>query len=781
MRFLILALLLFANSIAGAATNYFQEPAAPITRLLTTSPPPTPLVHARSGHLALLQEEQVISMERLHTPRLGLAGLRLDPVTRITGIEPMIQRVDIVDTRAGRQQNLQHWVAGEKARFEFVQFSPDGQKLSALKVQTGQPSQLWLYDIPSGQARMLSDTINPAWGKPYRWLDDNGLLCRMRAENGRSLPQPVSGPVGMQHSGKPMPTRTYTNLLETPFDDAQFEYYFSVDLARVDIDGHAQRLPIEGGLITRVAAAPDGNHILIRRLIPPFSRLVPARRFPGVVEVWNIATGERLYQSSPMGFGVESPVSDTADPASITWAPYLPVTAGYIYPVENADGSTEYQWRTLQAPFNQVEQKILARSPRPIRRFGWTSGNTPWYVETYSSGTCVDIKVILSDGEKTLWSGDPSDRYENNGTAIKLDGDSGPVLEVNGAIFISGTGLSSEGIRPYLDRINLKTHAKKRLFLAEEGVHETVLAVLDPVAEIFLTSRETETTPPSFFRVQPGRRTTLFATPNPYPQLDNVERKLISYFRADGVKLSATLYVPPRENKKPLPTLIWIYPREFNDPDQAEQLDTKPFQFHRIKGPSPIAAVLAGYAVLVNPTMPIILDDNSEYEQYLPQLVLSADAAVDYLIKSGISDPARIAIGGRSYGAFSAANLLIHSNRFAAGIAMSGAYNRTLTPFGFQHEKRSFWAATDYYTDISPFFQANLIKLPLLLVHGGADSNPGTPRIQTRRFFHALVGEGATVRYAELPGEEHHYRGRDTVLQAAWEMIDWLDCYLGRN
>ncbi|HVL01275.1 MAG TPA: prolyl oligopeptidase family serine peptidase, partial [Dongiaceae bacterium] len=308
---------------------------------------------------------------------------------------------------------------------------------------------------------------------------------------------------------------------------------------------------------------------------------------------------------------------------------------------------------------------------------------------------------------------------------------------------------------------------------------DSVLAVLDEQGTRLLTSRETETAPPSLYVVENGQARLLRQGVDPYPGLQAVERRLVRYPRADGVQLAGTLYRPKQSGNKPLPTLIWIYPYEHNDPEQAEQLDERQFRFHRVKGPSPLTAALAGYAVLVNPTVPIIQEGSAPADEYLPQLVSSVDAAVDYLVKEGISDPKRMAIGGRSYGAFSTANLLIHSKRFATGIAMSGAYNRTLTPFGFQHEKRTFWDATEYYTSISPFFHANQIQVPLLLVHGGSDPNPGTPTLQARRFFHALAGEGATVRYVELPFEEHHYRGRDTVLHSAWEMIDWLDHTIG--
>lgn len=777
-RILLTVLLLLTPAFALAAAEVFREPAADITALLTTPAPATPLVHARSGHLALVQSEQVVSLARLMAPRLGLAGMRIDPVTRFTGIDPLVLKVDILDTRATGNPLKRTWKADGDSRLAFVTFSPNGQMLSALRVETGKPTALWVFDIATGQARALSDKVNPAWGKPCEWLDDKRLGCRMQPFQPAAEPRPSVTPIAVEHQGEPLPTRTYTHLLETPYDDARFEHYFACDLARIDVDGRVTPLPVEGGLINRFTAAPDGQHMLLRRVVTPYPRLVSAKQFPTVIEIWNISTGKRIFQSRPRGFGVELELADIADPASVSWGPQQPAVAGFLYHDKRADGSTEYQWRTLQAPFTG-QPEILARSERPIHSFSWTSAGTPWYVTTGRDGKQVDIQVILPSGTQTLWSGNRNDRYENPGQGVRVDGGSGPVLEADGSVFVAGTGLTQNGVRPFVERIELATRKSRRVFTAGANTFETVLAVLDPAQERLLTVHENETRPPRYQIVQGGRSSVLYQTPNPYPQLDKVKRQYITYPRADGVTLSATLYLPERTHNKPLPTLIWIYPREYSDSQQAEQLDIKPFQFHRIKGPSPIAAVLAGYAVLVNPTVPIISDSDSDNQEYLPQLVSSANAAVDYLVKEGISDPQRMAIGGRSYGAFSTANLLIHSDRFATGIAMSGAYNRTLTPFGFQHEKRTFWDATGYYTSISPFFFANKMKKPLLLVHGGADSNPGTPKIQARRFFHALVGEGATVRYAELPGEEHHYSGRDTVLQAAWEMINWLDRHIG--
>ncbi len=786
-----LALVSIATASAATETetetSLYRMPSDAVIQLLTAPAPAQPLIHARSGNIALLETDKVISQRRLLAPRIGLAGVRLDPVTGITDIEPMVRQITLVRADGHGAEQVAGapptkpatWTAEGESRFTFVQFSPDGARLSALRVATGKPSELWIYDIATGRTRKVSSHVSPVWGNPCEWVDADALLCRMRPKRPPALPEPsTDGPVVVDHAGDTLPTRTYTMLLENGYDDALFEHYFTVELARISSKGKVERLGVSPGLIKHFEVAPSGQYVLLRRLQPPYPRLVPAPRFPATVEVWDLAAGKRIYQSEPVGFGIEDSDEYGAELDSIQWQPDQPATAGYLYRRPLKDGAVEYQWRTLQAS-PTAKPVVLARSDSRILSFGWSSAGTPWHLSRGQQGETV-LTVLLPEGNNILWHGDRSDRAADPGRALRVDGQQGPVLEHDGRIFLTGDGLTAAGPRPFLNSVDIRSGETRQLWLAEDGVYEPVLAILDPAQEAWLTRRETETRPPQLNRVQQGTVSTLYSAGDPYPALQKVERRRIEYPRADGVTLRATLYLPKSNDApKPLPTLIWIYPREYDDPAQAEQLDSKAFRFHNIVGPSAIAATLAGYAVVVSPTVPILSTDDGN--GYLPQLVASTDALVDFLVEQNISHPGRIAIGGRSYGAFSAANLLIHSDKFASGIAMSGAYNRTLTPFGFQHEKRSFWEATDYYSSISPFFHANQVKKPLLLVHGGEDPNPGTPKAQARRFFHALVGEGAVCRYVELPGEAHHYRGRETVLYATWEMINWLDLTIGPN
>jgi len=759
----------------------YRQPGADVIALLTAPPPPESLLHARSGQVALLFREPVISLDRLARQRLGLAGFRFDPVTRTSGVGPLLTRVEVVSAAApGGEPTV--WQPADGTLLDHVRFAPDGRHLSALAIVADGPARLAVFDIASGRARTLSTPVNAAWGEPCRWISPDALLCRLTPADLGPAPPTQIVPTTVEHTGAPTPTRTYANLLENDHDDALFEHWFDVEIARVSLDGRAERVPGMRGLFASVAPSPDGAFAVVDRLVRPYPRLVPARRFPSAIEVWDLARGERRHTSRVAGFGVEQDEDESFDPRDFAWKPGTPTTLGWIARDTGPDGSPlPDRWMALSVTDLATPVEI-ARSDRPIRQFGWTAGGTPFFSNRSEDRASVRVYAVFEDGPQLVFERSAADRAGEAGRVLSVNGSDGPVLELDGSIFLAGEGQGRDGPQPFLDALQLRSRKSERLFTAERGVFEQVLGVLGTNPPVWVTSRESESAPPNLYVVRNGKHAALRPFATPYPQLANVTRRLLTYQRADGVALSATLYLPAgyREGTR-LPTLVWIYPREFSEREQAELLDVRSFRFHRVRGPSPLAAVLEGYAVLLNPTVPILHEQGAVNDDYLPQLVASTEAAVDHVVAIGVTDPARVAVGGRSYGAFSSANLLVHSQRFATAIAMSGAYNRTLTPFGFQRERRSFWEATELYTSISPFFFADRIRQPLLLVHGAADENAGTPAMQTRRFFHALAGAGATARYVELPYEGHNYWARESVLHATAEMLDWLDRTIGKR
>jgi len=763
---------------ALATPGDYREPAPAVVGLLTAEPPPETLLDAGSGQVALVYRQAVVSMDWLARARLGLAGYRFDPVSGSSGAGPLVTQVELVRADAPEGTPPVVWRPAGGGLLDFVDFSPDGKLLSAV-LFSGSAARLVLFDIASGRERVLDTPINAAWGNPCAWTHNGEMVCRVLVADRGLVPAEQPAPVLVEHTGGAAPVRTYTNLLENDYEDRLFDYYFGSGVAIVDRTGAMRRVPGLEGLLFDLEPSPDGTYALLTRLHRPYPRMVPARYFPSSVEVWDLGEGRQLYASTPAGYGVEAGDEDDEDPRRFAWKPGEAAVIGVIEKNCDPSGACLNRWMQLTAPFT-AEPVELASTGEAIQRFGWTSAGTAWFSTRQPGGEASDLHIVSREGTRTIYSGSAQEKYDDQGHAIRRDGAQGPVLELDDRIYIAGDGLGANGPQPFLQSFNLRDETSRRLFTADPGVYEVVLAILGDAPLTFITSRETDSEPPSLYLYRDGKRALLHRTLAPYPQLDGTQRRVLAYRRNDGVDLSATLYLPAgyREGQR-LPTLIWIYPYEFSDRDEAEQLDVRAFRYHRVKGPSPLAAVVAGYAVLVYPKVPILYRDNAVNDDYLAQLVASVEAAADYLVQIGVTDPGRIAVGGRSYGAFSTANLLIHSDRFAGGIAMSGAYNRTLTPFGFQHEKRSFWEATDTYTNISPFFHANRIRAPILLVHGGADENAGTAPVQTRRFFHALSGEGKVARYVELPYEGHNYWARENVLLATAEMLDWLQRIIG--
>lgn len=768
---------LFWPAVDTRASDY-REPSAEITALLVAPKPPEPLLHATTGQVARLYREPVIALDRLALPRLGLAGRRFEPVSGISKVEALISRVDVLSVNAAADQPPVLWQPRANTLLDFIQFSPDGNTLSAVAIGEGM-ARLVLFDISRQTERELDVPINPAWGNPCRWTMKNELICHVVVESRGKAPAAAPSPTLVEHTGGPVPVRTYSNLLKGSHDDQLFEYYFSSQLAITDVSGKWERKLGPQGLLTNLEVSPDGQYVVVERVQRPYSRLVPAYRFPSSIEIWDLARGVQLYASSVVGFGLDETEREKADPRRFNWKEDGSNTLGYIDKSLDEEGNRVYQWMAIAAPFEGPARKVAA-GDKNFRSFGWTTAGTPWFQTRGDTAEEAVVQMIVDQETVELWRGRAADRYSDPGRALRINGSDGPVLEDDGRLFLAGDGLSDAGPQPFLDTIELRTGRTKRVYSAEAKTYEPVLGItgIEPLS--FITSRESDTDQPNLYFHREGIKSAMSPLPDPYPQLQGVSRQLLTYKRADGLDLSATLYLPKDYVKgDALPTLVWIYPHDFSDEGEAEQVDIRAFRFHRVIGPSALAAVAAGYAVMMNPTMPILHSDIDSNDGYLPQLIASAEAAVSTLVDMGVTDPARVAVGGRSYGAFSAANLLIHSDIFATAIAMSGAYNRTLTPFGFQHEHRSFWDAMGMYTKVSPFFHADEYNEPILLVHGGNDENAGTLPLQAWRFFHALAGEGATVRYVELPYEGHHYWARESVLLAAAEMLDWLDRTIG--
>jgi dipeptidyl aminopeptidase/acylaminoacyl peptidase len=597
-------------------------------------------------------------------------------------------------------------------------------------------------------------------------------------------------PNTQESSGRPGPVRTYEDLLKTPYDETLFEYYATSQLAFVD-PASGKITPIgQPAILQDVDPAPDGHHIFVTRAHRPFSYLFPDFAFPRDLEVWD-TKGKLVYKLASLPLSDQVPIDGViTGPRSAEWRPNEPATLVWVKALDNGDPKKKAPYRDqilmLKAPFTAQPVEIF----KTEQRFsgGAFTEKGLFFVSDYDRDKRW-LRTFVMDPDKPetpaklLWSRNVQDRYSDAGTPLTRVMTGQRAIMQNGDwIFLAGAGASPEGDRPFLDRFNLQTTKSERLFRSDAKAYETLVALLDNDAKQIVTRRESPTEAPNYFVRATGdaaQARALTTFPDPTPQLRGITKKLVTYKRADGVQCSFTLYLPPnyKEGTR-LPTVVWAYPLEFNDASTAGQVTGSTQRATSIVGPSHLFFLMEGYAVLDNATMPVVGTPETVNNTYIEQIVMSAKAAIDKAVEMGVTDPERVGVGGHSYGAFMTANLLAHSDLFRAGIARSGAYNRTLTPFGFQNERRTIWEAPDLYLKVSPFMFASKINEPMLMIHGEADDNTGTFPIQSERMYQALKGNGATVRLVMLPHEAHGYSGRESIEHVLYEMIAWFDKYV---
>ncbi|HYV24576.1 MAG TPA: prolyl oligopeptidase family serine peptidase, partial [Pyrinomonadaceae bacterium] len=571
-------------------------------------------------------------------------------------------------------------------------------------------------------------------------------------------------------------------------------------IAAIDVTTGRKTMIGKPAIFDSVSPSPSGEYVLVTMIKRPFSHLIPMNGFPNDVEVWTRAgQPARKIADVPTREGVVINGVQTG-PRGIHWRQDQPATVLWAEALDGGDLKNKVPFRdkvmSLSAPFTG-DATEFAKTEWRYANISFTEKGVALLSESDRATHHVRTWVIASEPRK-LWDRRQDAAYENPGTPIiRRDsgaggfggggggfgggGGAGAIMQSGDYIFLTGQGSSPEGDRPFIDRLNLKTFETTRLFRSDAKAYETVIAPLDDEGKTILTRAETPTDPPNYYvrELASDARRAVTDFKDPQPQLRGVTHQFVTYQRKDGVKLSATLYLPP--GYKPgtrLPVIMWAYPREFGDADSASQITGSPNRFTTVSGYSHLFLLLSGYAVLDNPTMPIIGAGETANDTYVEQLVDSAQAAIDKVVDMGVGDRDRIGVGGHSYGAFMTANLLAHSRLFRAGFAESGAYNRSLTPFGFQNERRTFWEVPDLYGRMSPFWYAKNVKDPILLMHGEADDNSGTFPIQSERFYMALKGHGATVRYITLPFEAHGYAARETLLDVLAERLNWFDKYV---
>ena len=793
--FVLLAVL--AGPALAQDGRTYQQPPPPIADILDTKPTPTPSLSPDRTTLALFDRASLPPIAELAEPMLRLAGYRINPrnngqansrVAWLTGLS-----FQPVAGGAARTVSLP-----ANSRFVSPSWSPDGRSV-ALLMDAPTGLELWTVDVASGRARKLTDArVNAAVGGAFDWLpDSSGLIVRMTPEGRGPAPdvsRPPEGPIVEESLGRTAPARTYQDLLSNAGDEALFDHYFTSQLTLVPLSGPARTLGAPA-VYLGASVSPDGHHILQTTVKRPYSYVVPAALFPVEVMITDLQ-GAVVHRVAdlPLRDNIPTPFDSVAPgPRAAQWRADAPSTLVWTEAQDGGDPRTPAEVRDrvfmLAAPFTAQPTPLIDLRDR----YGgiiWGDADTALVVSRQFNSRRETRHLVdpSSPGQgRVLLERNYQDRYNDPGFPVTQPNASGfPVMRFNAdgsRVLMTGAGATRDGEYPFLATMDLTTGATERVWTSEAGAYETVVGILDENGRRLVTRRETRNDPPNLYvRDLDAQATALTTFPDPAPQLAGVTRQLISYTRADGVQLSGTLYLPAGYDKDrdgPLPLVMWAYPAEFTDAAVAGQVVDTANRFTRPGGISHLFLLTQGYAVLDDPSMPIVGVNGAEpNDTYIQQLTASAEAAVNAVVDMGVADRDRIAVGGHSYGAFMTANLLAHTDLFRTGIARSGAYNRTLTPFGFQAEQRTYWEAGDTYTEMSPFTYANRVNEPILLIHGEADDNSGTFPVQSERFYAALKGNGATVRYVVLPLEAHGYRARESVGHTHWEMTRWLDQYL---
>ncbi len=804
MRRTILAILLLPGGVLtqlaraadqpGAQRSVYQQAPKVIHDLLASPPAPSVVISPTGEYLLEVESLRHPPISDLAAPMLRLAGLRIDPATNGLHHPPRHVGLLVVNVADSKERRV---ALPARAWISSPEWSPDGRRFAFLNY-TPTVIELWVGSAQSATARRLPGIVingslmerptetNPGANRPLAWMADNRTLLVLTVPAGRGkTPVAVQVPAGphvQESAGKPAPIPTYEDLLHNPYDEELFDYYCTGQLSRVDSES-GRATPIgPPAIFDEFRPSPDGAHILVARLHKPYSYLLPAWKFSKTVEVWDRG-GRVEYQLADLPSHEGVPLEGVlTGPRSYQWRPTAAATLVWAEALDGGNTRAKVPFHdrvmALAAPFRTHPVELIKMQYRLEWRgaYAHTGGRGILPELMFGAGFALATeydrdrrwtRTTLFDPDRPgagriIWDRSAQDRY----------GDT---------IFLLSDGASPKGDFPFLAKFDLDTLKAQRIFQAADGTYELPEALLADDGSKFITRLETPADPPNYFLRTAGSayKVALTHFPDPAPQLRGITKQIVRYQRADGVDLSFTLYLPADyQSGTRLPTILWAYPLEYSDAATAGQVSGSQYRFTALAAAtrfSELLLVTQGYALLDNATMPVIGDPDTMNNTYVEQIVASAKAAIDRAVEMGVADRARVGVGGHSYGAFMTANLLAHSELFRAGVARSGAYNRTLTPFGFQSERRTFWEASDIYLKVSPFAFADKIRRPILLIHGEEDDNPGTFPIQSERMYQAIKGNGGVVRYVTLPYEAHTYQARETVEHVQWEMVTWFD------
>lgn len=793
-------LILFLPMLTYAQLDLdYQQPHPAIMELADVQLPPSMSINSDGTKAVLFYRSPYQSIADLAEDELRLAGLRINPKTNISSRTRFYDNLLLFNPKKRKELPIKGLPA--QLKVSNVSWSPM-QNYVAFLHTTSTGNQLWVIDYAKQQAKQLTEAVvNANMGSSFTWLpDESGLLVQLLPENRPALIDtskkvPTGPTVSVNEAGVEAQNRTYQDLLKNKDDEFNFQVLATASIYNVNLDGNAS-LWKDAAMYGGVSFSPDGEYVLVSEITTPFSYLVTYGRFPTNYKVYT-KNGDFTYTVAEVPLTEELPkgfMSTRTGPRNISWRSDEPATLYWVEALDGGDANVEAAYRDevfqLKAPFNTLKESLLKTQLR-FSNITWGSQEIAVMYEYWWNTRTVKTSIFNpSNAAQDLIlfnERNYQNQYEDPGDFVTQRNDfNKSVLYMHkGKLLLMGEGYSAEGKFPFVDEFELATQKTNRIYQVEEGEFlESFIAMMDAEKGELLVRRESSTAYPNYFsrNIFKNKLTQISDFKNPFVAIQDVHKEVITYQRNDGLELSATLYLPvgyDLQKKEKMPMIMWAYPREFKDKQSASQVTSNSKEFTYPYYGSPIYWVNRGYVVLDDAAFPIIGEAEDEpNDTFVKQLVANAKAAIDAVDAMGYIDRNKVAVGGHSYGAFMTANLLTHSDLFAAGIARSGAYNRTLTPFGFQSEERNYWEAPEVYNTMSPFMNAHKMKTPLLLIHGEEDNNSGTYPMQSERYFNALKGLGAPARLVILPKESHGYAAKESIMHMLWEQDQWLEKYV---
>ena len=793
MRKIFLIILFFTcnNLFAQDAVEY-QTPPKEIYDLVMAKPTPGVSFDSKGQYMLVMDRSSMPSVEDLAQPELRIAGLRINPNNFGPSRSSYFTNITIKDVKGGTEFPVSGLPANLKAG--NLQWSPNDEK-AAFTNTTNNSVDIYVIDIKNHKATKINKAaVNLVLNAAFEWIDNNSLLytaVNKPLAMAPKKPLAPKGPVVQENLGKVAASVTFQDLIKNPFDEMQFEFYATTQLVK-NTNGSEMKIG-SPAIYSSVEVSPDKKYLLVERIDKPFSYLVTAGGFNSTMMVTDM-NGNLVKMLMKLPSSELAPTGNDNvlnAPRGYNWLDNAASTLQWIEPLDSGLIKKKMDFHdaayTLAEPFT-AEPRLLCKTA--MRMYGVTQLSNNMFLVTEGSRAQHRRKMSSMNADRSLSvliDRSTDDAYNDPGTPMTEKnrfGRSTIKLVNNTKIYMRGIGASPKGDLPFLNEFDLSTKETKQLWRCEEPFYETVTDVLDYDKMIIVTNKQSQDQQPNYYLRDIKNNTTKPITnfPDPQPGLRGITKQKVMYKRKDGVDLAADLYLPKGYDAKrdgPLPVIMWAYPREFKSAADAAQLRGSKYTFTRVGYGSVVFWATQGYAIMDNTEFPIVGEgDKQPNDNFVDQLTWSAEAAIDKVAEMGVGDRNRVAVGGHSYGAFMTANLLAHTSLFKAGIARSGAYNRTLTPFGFQNEERTYWQAPEVYAAMSPFSYADKIKTPLLMIHGEADNNPGTFPIQSERLYNAIKGHGGTVRFVQLPFEAHGYAAKENILHMLWEQNQWLNKYV---